>query len=146
MPQILLYCQPSHRASLLICCQTIPSPVLGGIEGRGLLLHSSCSQTRLCWNKLDTARSTLGAHSKWETLSAWTTPVPLSFTSILLVCSRQPRDLCRLHGQPQYQRDGEISAFLLLFCVGLQSPGAGCEAVLGNATHGLVAGQELMAG
>lgn len=95
-----LGCQPSHRASLLVCCQTTPSTVLGGIEGRGLLLHSSSSQTWLCWNKLDTARSTLGADSKWETLSAWTTAVPLSFTSIPLVCSRQPRDPCPSHGQP----------------------------------------------
>lgn len=115
-----LGCQPSHRASLLICCQTTPSPVLGGIKGRGLLLHSSSSQTWLCCSKL-TERSSLGTHSKWETPSAKTTPVPLSFTSIPLVCSRQPRNLCSSHGHPQHQRDGEISA-VLLFCVGL----AGC--------------------
>lgn len=121
-----LGCQPSHRASLLICCQTTPSPVLRGIKGGGLLLHSSSSQTWLCWNKLDTARSTLGTHSKWDTLFAWTTPVPLSFKSIPLVCSRHlcvgSRDLHTSHGHPQHQRDGEIYAFLLLFCVGLAKP------------------------
>lgn len=48
-----------HRARLLICCQTTPSHLLSGAEGRGMLSASTphcatphCAAPQLCWNKV----------------------------------------------------------------------------------------------
>lgn len=117
-------CQPPHRASLLVCCQTTPTPALGGTEGRGLLLHSPSSQTWLCWNELNTARSTLGTDSKRETLSAGTTPVPLSFTSMVVPDSRGT--YAHLMDNLSIREMGKSLPSSSSSVWGLQSPSAGC--------------------
>lgn len=128
-----LGCQLSHRTSLLLCCQT--TPVLGGIEGRSLLLHSSSSQHGFAgksWAQQGALREQtangrlfLHEHSCSSLLRKYSLgllqtaqgPMPISWTT------------------SASERWGNVC----LLCGACKTP----VLALGNATHGLVAGQEL---